>query len=210
MITSEIIEAFEQYVDDTTQLSPAQELALANKIYRKVLNFRPWEFLKKSYSAALSGTTYALPSDFAYLSDNYGYTESFMPSQGGKAVFILDSSGAINKTLPLVNWSDRMQYLNDDVAYIDTLGANLIFAKAQTSGSTIAFDYVHNPADLTLATSPIFPSRFHEIIYHGMAADDYICQQFPKAESYAEENSSYFKSYMDDMSYWNSQLIVLN
>lgn len=209
MLTSEIIEGFEQYVDDTTELAPAQELALANKIYRRILNMRPWEFLKKAHSVAVSGLTCALPADFAYMTDNYAYTDQYMPSQGGKVVFIVSPQNVL-KPVELVNWSDRYQYANDDVCYVDILAGSLVFTKQQTAGHTLTFDYIHNPADLTLATSPIFPARFHEMIYHGMAVEDYVCQQFPKAQSYASENAQLYKGFADDMSYWNAQLVNMS
>ena len=204
--TQEIIQNFETYVDDTTELSSAQELTLANKIYRKVLNAKVWEFLKKEYTGTTSGATIALPSDFVAFIDNYSYTDSTI-EQGGKVVFIGDT------LIPykLVNWSDRKQYRNDkQVCYVDIVANTLNFPKTPDSGLAVSFDYIYRPADLTLATSPVFPADCHDIIYHGMAVDDYVIQQFDKARSYAGENKTMYDQYLADLSSYNSKLITIS
>lgn len=205
--TQEILQSFETYVDDTTELSSTQELTLANKIYRRVLNAKVWEFLKKEFIGVTNGTdSITLPADFMNMLENYGYTDNTI-EQGGKYVFI----GPNLTPYKVINWSDRKQYRNDDqVCYIDIATGVLKFPKIPNAGLVASFDYIYRPADLTLVTSPVFPSDFHDIIYHGMAVDDYIIQQFDKARSYANENKAMYDSYLADLSSYNSKLITIS
>lgn len=76
MITSDIIAKFELYVDDGTELSTSEELDLANKIYRMVCNYRPWEFLKKTFTGTHTAGVITLPTDFGYLYNNAQSTDS--------------------------------------------------------------------------------------------------------------------------------------
>lgn len=205
-ITQTLIENFETYVDDTSELSSAQELTLANKIYRKVLNAKVWEFLKKEYTGTTSGATITLPADFVVLLNNYSYTDNTI-EQGGKYVFI----GTNLTPYKVVNWSDRKQYrTTKQVCYIDIVAGTLNFPVTPDSGLAVSFDYIYKPADLTLITSPVFPSDFHDIIYHGMAVDDYIIQQFDKARSYAGENKTMYDQYLADLSSYNGKLITIS
>lgn len=207
MTTQDIITSFETYVDDTTELSSDQELTLANKIYRRVLNAKVWEFLKKEFIGVTDGTdSITLPADFMNMLENYGYTDNTI-EQGGKYVFI----GTELIPYKVVNWSDRKQYRNDKhICYIDIVAGVLKFPITPDAGLDVSFDYIYRPADLTPSTSPIFPSDFHDIIYHGMAVDDYVIQQFDKARSYANENKAMYDNYLADLSSYNSKLITIS
>lgn len=203
MITSEIIAGFEVYVDDGTELSTSEELALANKIYNAVCNYRPWEWLKKVSTTAISSNTITLPSDFAYVCSNYQSTDSSVGQESTtapKCVFV----GTNLTPVRIINFSDRRQYPNQNVCYIDPTDSKIHFIQTQTE-TAAEFDYIKIPDALTLSTSPIFPSRFHDIIYLGMAVDDYAIQQFDKAKSYANENQIKYNNIMKDMSFANAQ-----
>jgi hypothetical protein len=77
------------------------------------------------------------------------------------------------------------------------------------SSTTYQFDYVKIPTAITTATGPAFPSRFHDIIYLGMAVDDYAIQQFDKARSYANENQiKYIKQ--NPVERWDSWIKPVN
>lgn len=207
--TQNIIDTFELLVDDTTELSSDEELALAEKIYRKILGNRPWEFLKKEYSGTTAGTTtMTLPSDFGYLADNYGYTDNTIETvQRSRpcVVFV----GTAYTPYRVVNWSDRRQYRTDSgVCWIDIANGNLVFAVAPATGQTVSFDYIYNPTALALGTSPVFPSAYHDMIAYGMAVDDMGMQIFDKNKSYARENEARYNSYMADLAYYNSNLLM--
>ena len=66
------------------------------------------------------------------------------------------------------------------------------------------FDYIYTPDDLAIGDSPVFPIRYHEGIYHGMATDQFIIEQSEKAFSYRDENIGLYNDYLTDMNYWNS------
>jgi len=203
MITSELIAKFELYVDDGTELSTQEELDLANKIYNKVCNYRPWEWLKKPCTTSISSNTITLPADFAYVCSNAQSTDNSVSQEtvtAPKVVFV----GTNLTPVRIVNYSDRRNYRNQNVCYIDPTDNKIHFVATQTE-TTAEFDYIKIPDALTLATAPIFPDRFHDIIYLGMAVDDYAIQQFDKAKSYATENEAKYTSILKDMSFANAQ-----
>lgn len=210
MTGNDIIAKFELFVDDGTELSTVEELSLANKIYHKICDNRPWEFLKKTFSGTMSTSVdyIALPSDFGHLCENDNFTDNatdISNNASPRVVFV----GSTYSPYQVINFSDRRQYLNKTgFAYIDIVNSRLVFTSQPTIAEPVEFDYIHVPVDLTGATSPIFPTRFHDAIYHGMAADDYVIQQWDKAKSYADENTMKYNEYIDSMSYWNSQLIM--
>ncbi len=201
MITSEIIAKFELLVDDSSELSTFEELALANKVYQKVCDDRPWEFLKKEKTGTINGTSILLPDDFSHVLNNYqatGNNDSIDTNQRPAVVFVA------NNPYLIVNWSDRKKQYNQNFCYID-MALNQIVFNTSVSG-TYSFDYKYVPEDLTLTTSPVFPARFHDIIAHGMAVEDMICQLFDKARSYAPENTATYNEIKTRMAYWNINL----
>lgn len=202
MLTSEIIQKFELYVDDTTELSSAEELDLANKIYHKICDDRPWEFLKKEATGSIVANAITLPTDFSHILNNYQYTQNNTEIDTNQRPAVVFVNGT---PYLIINWSDREKYQSaTGICYID-YAANQIKFPSSVSG-TYSFDYKFVPADLTLTTSPVFPERFQHAIYHGMAVDDMIIQIFEKARSYAQENQSMYDSIKNRMAYWNSQL----
>jgi len=192
---SELITNFETYVDDATELSSAQELTLVNKIYKRVLRSKPWEFLKKTATGTLS-----LSSPYVSLPDDF----SFLPVP---SVFYAIRNGNYSE-VGIINFSDRRGRTGDNVAYIDLVNNRLVFTTQPTVADTYEFDYIYMPADLTLSTSPIFPADFHPVIYHGMAVDSDIINLSEKARSYTPENQAKYNSYLSDMNYYNAQLIL--
>ena len=199
-----IITRFELYVDDGTELSTSEELDLLNKIYREVWTDRPWEFSKKGFSGAINGTTISLPTDFAYVCENARYTDmsrsNYIRKSTPKVIWVGD------RYYQLINWSDRKQYEEQDgVCWIDLVNNNLTFP-VSVSG-TVEYDYVFFPADLAIDDEPLFPAMFHDVLYHGMASDDYMIQQFDKAKSYAAENRNKYNDWLEKMAMWNMNLI---
>lgn len=208
MTAQEIIDKFELYVDDSTELSETEELDLLNKVYQRVCSNRPWEFLKKSATGNLSTTVpyIALPSDFGYLSENNQYTDNSVGIDNNaspKVVFI----GTAFTPYQIINFSDRRQY-KDQVgyAYVDYANDRLVFTSQPTSADSYEFDYVAFPATLTLSDTPAFPARFHDVLVHLMAVDSMIIQMFPKAQSYATENQIKANDILADIAYYNAQL----
>jgi len=210
MTSAEINYKFELYVDDSTELSAAEELDLLNKVYQKVCSDRPFEFLKKAATGTLSTTVpyVALPTDFGYFSENNTYTDNTVAINNNaspKVVFVIKNNSY--EPYQLINFSDRRQYTDaDGYAYLDIANSRLYFTKQPTSAYSYEFDYVAFPATLTLADTPSIPARFHDVLVHLMAVDHAIIQQFPKAQSYAAENQAKANSILADMQYYNAQL----
>lgn len=206
MTAAQIIAKFELYVGDTTELSTAEELALANKIYQKVCDDRPWEFLKREASGTMaSTTTITSPSDFGHFVENRGYTDNaIVPGYNAKPVGVIING---TKWLQLIDWSTRKQYANSDgYIYYDAYNDTLTTTYAQPSGATYSFDYKAVPADMIISDTPRIPTRFQDIIYHGMCVDDMVIQLFDKARSNAAENQAMYMQYLSRMALWNANL----
>ena len=213
MTGQEIITRFELQVSDMTELSSVEELAIANRVYRKICTNRPWEFLKTAAtgSALLQDATgyyITMPADFAFFSLNYNSTDNSIGDNGTSQparIFI----GANYQPYTIVNFADRTQYRNhSNIAYLDFANSKIRLLGTPPDTSYYGFDYIKFPAALTTATSPVFPEAYHEAIVFGMAVEDDILQKSPKASSYAPENQAKFDSMIADLAYWNSQLIM--
>ena len=183
MNTAQIIAKFNLYIDDGSELSSAEELALANKIYRQVLDEKDWEFIKKEYAGTTSASVpyIALPSDFKNIVVNYD-DEDGEPSQ---VVFV----GQNHDVYKIIPFSQRRNYRdNSGFCYIDKRQGRLYFTEQPAGAYDVEFDYVYNPDDLTLATSPVWDSIHHDIIHHAMVIDFYSIEQTEKTRSYYQEN----------------------
>jgi len=204
MTATEIIQdIFELYVDDTSELSTTEELALLNRIYKRICRQRSWAILKTQASGTISqsGTTYyiTLPTDFGFLIDNNQTDGDDSP----KVIFV----GSSYVPYKVINFSDRRQHRDSDgYAYIDLANNRIVFTGNPTSnGTTYEFDYIKIPADLVAGDSPVFPADFHPIIGYGMAVDGYIIQLFDRARSYQQENQIKYNEGFKDMCLWDSQ-----
>lgn len=212
MTIDNIILGFELQVSDTTELSEAEEYLVANRVYNKICNDRPWEFLKTSVSGTMSsdadGYFITPPADFALFSENFGYSQNNDAPQNNttpKVIFV----GTNYTPYTIINFSDRRQYRTfKGYAYLDVASNKIRFTSTPES-TTYEFDYIKVPPALTTGTSPIFPDRFHDIMIYGMAVDDQIIQLSPKATSYAAENQSKYQSMLSDLRYWNANLIQM-
>jgi hypothetical protein len=205
MTKAETITKFELYMDDTSELSTSEAGDLYDRILYKVSRARPWEKLKKAYSGTASGTTLALPADFQYVVQNANYTES-SESAEGPVVFV----GPDYTPYKLVSWSDRRQYRDKtNVCWIDPVNEVLEFAVAPATGLAVEYDYLSSPAIPLTTESSWIPTEFDDILYFGMCVDSYIIQQSDKARSYQNENQKMYDASMEDLAYWNSELVQL-
>lgn len=205
-LASQIITDFHLYIDDMTELSSVEELALLNRVQNNVCNEKVWEFLKTTGTGNTSTSVdyIALPSDFAYLTDNHNYTDSSYEASR-PVVFI----GTEYSPYPVISWSDRRQYRDQQgFAYIDIVNSRLVFTKQPTTVKAVEFDYIKTPAVLTTSDNIAIPDRFAPILFHGMCIDDFIIQMSDKAKSYKNEHEAKYKSYLADMSYWNARLVT--
>lgn len=187
-LTSAIIERYNLQVDDQSELSSDEELALANEVYIDVCNDRPWEWLKTTYAGVTSTSLpyITLPTDF----------KEFSLNKYGKSVVFIGTAFDEYKIIP---FSSRRDYRNMiGFCYIDS--GKLYFTSQPDSVEAIEFDYIKRPVDLTLATEPIVTTdQFGKMIAYGMAAKFTNIEQPDKSKgSYQSNNKSEFDKILTD------------
>lgn len=188
-LTSDIIERYNLQVDDQSELSSDEELALANEVYTDVCNDRPWEWLKTTHTNVTSTSLpyITLPTDF----------KEFSLNKDGKSVVFVGTDYAEYKIIP---FSSRRDYRNiDGFCYIDS--GKLYFTSQPTSVKAIEFDYIKRPAALTVSTEPIVTTdQFGKMIAYGMAAKFTNIEQPDKTKgSYQSNNKAEFDKMLTDL-----------
>lgn len=195
--TSNIIDKFELFVGDTTELSSAEELDLLQKIYNQVLASHEWEFLKKEASGTLSTSLdYVTPAtDLSHFIKNY---------DNKKVIFI----GTNYEPYYIIPYNRRREYRNQTgFAYYDARQDRLTFTKQPAEAKAFEYDYIYVPSALdTTSSNPVFPVRFWDLLYHGMCIDNDIIQMSEKARSYQAENLARYNQLLSDMRYWNDSI----
>lgn len=197
MLTSAIIARFNLQVDDASELSSDEELALANEKYFRVCDDRPWEWLKKQATGTTSTSLpyIALASDFKQLSPN---------KEGKSVVFV----GADFQEYVVVPFSSRREHRDQDgVCYIDVPNKRLYFTKQPTAAEAVEYDYISRPADLTTATQPLVETdNFGNMIAYAMAADFPSIEQAEKSSSYANENMQKYEALLEDLKFEDANI----
>lgn len=189
LLTSDIIARYNLQVDDASELSSDEELALANEVYVDVCNDRPWEWLKTTYAGVTSTTLpyITLPTDF----------KEFSLNKDGKSVVFIGDAFDEYKVIP---FSSRRDYRNmTGFCYVDS--GKLYFTVQPTSVLAIEFDYIKRPVDLTLATEPVVTTdQFGKMIAYGMAAKFTNIEQPDKSKgSYQSNNKAEFDKMLTDL-----------
>ncbi len=187
----QIIAGFHRYVDDSTELSPAEDLALANKKLHELANDRGWEWCRKTLTATISSDT-----TFVTLPDDFRFPVEDTEHDLGFAFYIGES------VYPIFNYNQRMSHKGH--AYFD-FGAKKLYLPTSHITGAFQLDYYGEPDDLTLETYPPFRGGFHPIIYHMMAVDFEIMERSEKARSYRQENEAAIANYMEDMQYEDAE-----
>lgn len=207
MTKAQIIVKAQLYLDDMSELSTQEFSDLFDKMYRKVNSNRPWEGTKKEGTTTTSTSLQyvALATDFLFLTQNANYTDS---SDAASRPVIF--RGPSYRKYEVVSWDDRRQYRESDKhAWIDYPNLRLYFSKVPSTAEAVEYDYHSSMPALANDESPWFPEEYHDVIYHMMCVDDFVIQQSDKAKSYRAENEKMAKDYLEEMSWWNSQLIQL-
>lgn len=188
MITSEIIERFRLQVDDASELSSDEELALANQVYYDTCDDRPWEFLRKTKTGVVSTSVpyITLATDF----------KSFFPNEIGESRVYIGS-----KPYTVVSSASRMTYDGvDGYCYLDIPNSKLYFTKQPTSALSYEYDYICVPPPLTATTAPLnTSSKFGTMIAYGMASKFNPIEQTEKSASYRNENIAEYMMMREDL-----------
>ena len=157
----QIIDRFNTITDDQADLSESQLLDLLNKVYRMYLDDRDWLFLHNTATGTLTTSSLEvdLPSDFRNLVDNYRDQDQTKP------VLYVDTTYEIYN---LINQDQKRQY-NDTRGYfyVDYRQNKIILTGYEDTSRVYEFDYTYDPDDLTTATTPVIPTKFHRYLANG-------------------------------------------
>lgn len=189
MVTSEIISRFNLQVDDSSELSESEELALANEVYSDIQDDRAWEWLKSEYSGTTSTSVdyIALPDDFSYI----------MPNSYDEAVVFVGDAYEEYKVVP---FSSRRNYRDQDgFCYIDIANSRLVFTLQPTESKSVEYDYIKIADPLLPDTEPLVTTdKFGTMIAYGMAAKFNPIELSDKSQSYQRENKLEYLTLLSD------------
>ncbi len=190
MLTSNILKRFELQVDDSSELSSDEELALANEIYSDIQNDRDWEWLKTTYTGNTSTSipTVTLPTNF----------KKVIPNKDNRSVIFIGTDYSEYEVIP---FSSRRDYRNmSGYCYIDIPNNNLVFTLQPTEVKQIEYDYIKRASDLTTATEPLVTTnQFGNLIAYGMSAKFNPIELTDKAVSYRRENTFEYLKILSDL-----------
>lgn len=181
------IERFRLQVDDDSELSSTEELALANEVYDEIANDRPWEWLKSTATGTTSTSVsyIALPADFKTLS----------PNKDNRSVIFV---GTDYNEYQVVPFSSRRDYRNvDGYCYIDVPNQRLYFTLQPTSAKAVEYDYIKRHTALVAGASPLF--TMNNLIAYGMASKFNPIEQTEKSVSYRQENTEAYKNLLSNL-----------
>ncbi len=190
MTGEDIISRFELQIDDASELSSEESLALANEVYFDVSNDRDWEWLKSTATGTTSTSVpyIALPSNFKKL----------MPNKNNESVVFVGTDYSEYKVVP---FSSRRDYRDQDgFCYLDMVNRRLYFTLQPTSAEAIEYDYLTIPTAITTTTGPVVDTtQFGNMIAYGMAAKFNPIEQTDKSESYSKENKATYLGILSDL-----------
>lgn len=173
----QIIDKSHNFISD--ELDTDFELQLANDAMHEIEEEVQPEGLKKINTSAstTAGQTYttaiALPTDF------------FTPS---KQIYV----GA--QPFTQVPFERAIEFRNvPNRFYLDHANAAYHLTGTQASVQTISFPYFYATPDITLVTSPVWPSRFHSLIPLRMAQIYYAIDQGEKGRAWDDRWGVYYQ-----------------
>lgn len=189
MTGQQCIDKFHNYVSD--ELDSDFELQLVNDAKNGLESELQLEITKKLYSSlsVTAGQTYttsrALPTDFFLPLTIYVGSQAYIPIPFERQHEYRSISGYY--------WID----LANDVFYL---------SGTQTTNDTIFFYYQYETPDLSVSTSPVWPSRFHSIIPLEMARIYWQIDQGEKGRSWDDKYEADYKRWTGLMQDWDTRL----
>lgn len=198
----QIIDRFEFYTDDTTDLSSDEELILANDKVRLIFMEQPWEFLRRKKSGVVENDgKITLPADFDELMENY----SDDPTIGEPIMKVIYVGGQRSPYL-VVPMGQRNANSFSNVCWIDPSDGKINFLQNPGTGASYEFDYKTSPDDITVNTSPKLPAEYHPMIIFAMLIDEEIIKKSEKARSSMQENFAQFQRYLKNLKLRDARL----
>jgi len=197
MTGQNIIDKFYDLVDDDGTTAD-RSLELLNTAYDALMTERLWNFLRKEDSSiVLTGSTlsYNLPADFMY------------PVK----VFRFNASNDAFTPMGIVPFNERMRvHKRSGIVYFDLAQAKLMLSATPSnqniSGEMAFLLYQYQPAQLTVATSPVFNRAFHSVVAYEMAKIFWYMDQQEKDRSFNREMQAEYDELKKKMIQWDSHL----
>lgn len=190
MTGQDIIDKFNLFVDDQSELSSSEELDLLNDKYYTVCDDRDWEWLKATYTGTSSASVayVALPTTFKKLS----------PNKDNKSVVFVGTDYSEYQVIP---FSSRRDYRDQDgFCYLDMVNRRLYFTLQPTAAEAIEYDYISKPTALTVSTEPIITTeRFGTMLAHAMATEFPSIEQSNKLTSYQSDYAKFYADTLHDL-----------
>lgn len=191
----QIIERFELYTDDTTDLSSDEEIILANDKLRLIYMEQPWEFLRRKKTGVVENDgKITLPADFDEFLENFSDDPSYGESTM-KVVYI----GGQKAPYLVVPMGQRNANNFSNVCWIDPSDGKINFSQNPGTGAIYEFDYKTSPDDITVGTSPKLPAEYHPMIVFLMLIDEEIIKKCEKARSSMQDNAVQYQKYLKNL-----------
>lgn len=185
MTGQEIIDRFETFVEDSLDQDAA--LLLMNNAKNDIESEREWEMLKKlDSSSSATSSAITLPTDFNRPIDGTIYVG----------------------TQPYVQIPFEQQRLQSQAAlrwYLD-LRNNCYYLLGPSLSGTVYFPYIYQTNDLTISTSPVWPSRFHPLLAFKMAELFYSIDQGERGRSWDDKWAIQYRILKNSMIDWDVKL----
>lgn len=199
----QIIDRFELYTDDTTDLSSDEELILANDKVRLVYMEQPWEFLRRKKTGAVeSDGKITLPPNFDEFMENF----SDDPASGEAITKVVYISKAPYLIVPM---GQRNANNYSNVCWLDPADGKINFAQSPGAGALYEFDYKTSPDDITAQTSPVLPAEYHPMIVFAMLIDEEIIKKSEKARSSMTENATQYQRYLRNLKFRDARFKLI-
>lgn len=191
----EIIQKFEMYTDDTTDLSSDEEISLANDKLRVIYMEQPWEFLRRGKTGAIEGDgKISVPTDFDEFVENFSDDPNVSePLQ--KVVYI----GSSKQPYFVIPMGQRNALQGSNVCWYDPSTSKITFAQSPGAGASYEYDYKTSPDDITVNSSPKLPAEYHPMIVFAMLIDEEIIKKSEKARSNMDINQIQYQRYMKNL-----------
>ena len=187
MTGSEIKTMVETLIDDTLDDTIAYQL-INNKI-NEIESERPWRYLITTNTSltALSSDTYntakALPTDCAEIISLFVGDKQYLP----------------------LGLEQKEDYKNI-AGYYFINGSNFYLSGKVNETKTITITYRKYSAEITSATSPAFPVRFHKMIPFFVASQYYIMDAGEKNMSWHNELYTIGETLLRQMRLWDAEI----
>lgn len=193
----ELINNFELYQDDTTELAEAEEISVLNKVLRKIGKERDWFWLNVNYSGTLVNNQLTLPTDFTKFVSNHANNQVY--NIGNENVVFVGQTA-----YPIISSTLRFQpEYSGNFAFLE---GNVLMVNNPTSND-VKFTYKKKMGQVTVVTDTLpIPVEHEDVLLYGMLIDDTMIIKLKDISSFLPQNMEMYKEHMGDLRVLNSQM----